>query len=160
MTHAFVTASTSPVSSRARRYPMTTAARLGLEADIARLATDARTHVHEDQGEQVDGTPPLPRMSPAFRARERLERMRETFADAEVVDVPGVVVIGRRFTLRDGDGMPVTYGLVPPGEGAPTEGRIAVDSPLGAAVLGRRVGDPVEVDAPSGRRAIAIEWIG
>lgn len=158
MTHAFATATTSPASLRARRFPMTTAARLGLEADIARLTAQlAIPDRRHSAGDNEDLTPWL---APELGIGERLRRLRATLADAEVVDLPGVAVIGRTLSLRDEEGLPTMYVLVPPGEGAPTDGRIAIDSPLGASVAGRRVGDRVEVDAPAGRRSVTIEWIG
>ena len=61
--------------------------------------------------------------------------------------------------LRGDDGSRVTYALVAPGEGAPSQGRISADSPLGAAILGRRAGDTVEIDAPAGRRRVTVECV-
>jgi hypothetical protein len=137
---------------------MTTAARLGLEADIARLADQLAIPVQRHSaGDNEDVTSWL---APGLGAGERLRRLRATLTDAEVVDLPGVAVIGRTLSLRDDEGLPAMYVLTPPGEGAPSDGRIAIDSPLGAAVLGRKVGDRVEVDAPAGRRSVTIEWIG
>jgi transcription elongation factor GreA len=40
--------------------------------------------------------------------------------------------------------------MVPPGTGDPRAGRISPDSPLGVALLGRRAGEDVEVQAPAG----------
>jgi hypothetical protein len=137
---------------------MTTAARLELEADISRLAGALTMQARRGPVGDVDD--PTFSVAPIVGTGERLRRLRETLAEAEIVDLPGVAVIGRTLSLRDDDGLPTMYVLVPPGEGAPTDGRIAVDSPLGAAVLGRRVGDRVEVDAPAGRRSVTIEWIG
>jgi transcription elongation factor GreA len=67
-----------------------------------------------------------------------------------VDDEPGVAVIGRRVTIRDIDGIESTYSLVLPGDGDPMQGWVSSDSPLGAALTGRRAADEVDVVAPAG----------
>jgi len=44
------------------------------------------------------------------------------------------------------------YQLVGPEESSIEEGRISVSSPLGKAMLGKKVGDEVELNAPGGKR--------
>ena len=46
----------------------------------------------------------------------------------------------------------VTYQLVGPEESSIEEGRISVSSPLGKAILGKKVGDEVILKAPGGTR--------
>ena len=75
---------------------------------------------------------------------------------AQEVDEPDRAVIGRRVTLLEEEGEPVTYALVFPGDGDPAEGWISADSPLGAALMGRAPGDRVEVMAPAGPRVITV----
>jgi transcription elongation factor GreA len=48
------------------------------------------------------------------------------------------------------------YRVVGTGESDPTAGEISHESPIGAALLGRRVGDVVEADAPGGRRRLEV----
>jgi len=43
-----------------------------------------------------------------------------------------------------------TYRLVGPAEANPREGKISIESPLGKALLGAKVGDKVKVKAPDG----------
>ena len=57
-------------------------------------------------------------------------------------------------------GKPEVYQLVGAAEANPKHGRISNESPLGKALLGRRVGDEVKVNAPAGTisfRVVAIE---
>ena len=78
---------------------------------------------------------------------------------AVAVDDADRAVIGRRVMIREQDGHAVTYALVFPGDGDPALGWISADAPLGAAILGHRAGDAVEVVAPAGRRTVTLVTI-
>ena len=52
-----------------------------------------------------------------------------------------------------------TYRLVGPAEANPREGKISIESPLGKALLGSKVGDKVKVNAPDGDITFVIREI-
>lgn len=60
------------------------------------------------------------------------------------------VVLGSTVTIAEEGGEPETYHLVGSAEADPRRGRISNQSPLGRALLGKRVGDTVTVSAPAG----------
>jgi transcription elongation factor GreA len=62
----------------------------------------------------------------------------------KTVDVGSVVTI-----LFDGEEQ--KFQIVEPEEADPTEGKISLKSPLGQAILGKRVGDEAIVEAPNGK---------
>ena len=62
----------------------------------------------------------------------------------------GKVYFGATVTLEDEDGGTVTYQLVGPDEIDTKGGRISIDSPVGRALIGKRVGDEVLVARPRG----------
>jgi transcription elongation GreA/GreB family factor len=93
---------------------------------------------------------------PAFKAGRRLEALTAVLNASETVHEPDRAVIGRRVTLLEEEGDSITYALVFPGDGDPTQGWISADSPLGAAVLGCTPGDTVEVNAPAGPRIVTV----
>jgi transcription elongation factor GreA len=62
----------------------------------------------------------------------------------KIVDVGSVVTI-----LFDGEEQ--KFQIVEPEEADPTEGKISFKSPLGQAILGKRVGDETIVETPSGK---------
>jgi transcription elongation factor GreA len=72
----------------------------------------------------------------------------------------GVVSLGSKVTIKEaGGGKPESYQLVGAAEANPKDGRISNESPLGRALLGRKVGDDVKVNAPAGTisfRVVAI----
>ncbi len=67
------------------------------------------------------------------------------------------VVFGATVHLLDDDDKPVTYQIVGNSEADARLGRISYVSPLGRALIGRSVGDDVEVSTPSGDRYYSIE---
>lgn len=73
----------------------------------------------------------------------------------------GAVRIGSRVTVAEaGFDDPETFSMVGAAEADPTKGKISNESPLGRALLGKQVGDEVEIDAPGGRirfRIVTIE---
>ena len=79
----------------------------------------------------------------------RITILRSRLEDAKIVEgggVDGVVSIGSRVVVDDGTGGSLEVELSSIG-GA---GTVSPSSPLGAALLGRRVGETVDVPAPRG----------
>ncbi len=60
------------------------------------------------------------------------------------------VALGNIVTVEEGDNPEEKYHIVGAAEADPTQGRISNESPLGRALIGRRVGDTVQVSAPAG----------
>ncbi len=69
------------------------------------------------------------------------------------------VVFGATVTLIDEEDKKVRYQLVGQTEADAKAGRISYNSPLGRALIGRQVGDEVEVTTPSGDRYYKIKAI-
>jgi transcription elongation factor GreA len=69
------------------------------------------------------------------------------------------VIFGATVTLLDDDDKPVRYQIVGPYEADAKSGRISYNSPLGRALITRKVGDEVEVTVPAGDRSYLIQKI-
>jgi len=69
------------------------------------------------------------------------------------------VVLGSTVTVVEGDNPPEKYHIVGAAEADPTKGRISNESPLGHALIGRRIGDTVQVSAPAGLLTFRIAVI-
>jgi len=70
------------------------------------------------------------------------------------------VKLGSKVRVRNQDGEEEHYTIVGSAEASPSEGRISNESPVGSALLGKRVGDEVKAQAPAGTlklKVIAIE---
>jgi len=66
------------------------------------------------------------------------------------------IVFGATVTLVDEEKKKVCYQLVGQTEADARVGRISYNSPLGRALIGRQVGDEVEVTTPAGERYYEI----
>jgi transcription elongation factor GreA len=69
------------------------------------------------------------------------------------------VGIGSKVVIKSGDGEE-TYTIVGSAEAAPREGRISNESPVGAALMGRKKGETVTVQAPSGPIEYTLVGVG
>jgi len=93
----------------------------------------------------------------------RIRELEAILSSAEILDNDGhsgVVNLGARVTVSEAGGDPETYQIVGRTEADPLKGRISNESPLGRALMGRRIGDTVRVDTPGGEvdfRVISIE---
>ena len=63
----------------------------------------------------------------------------------------GIVELGDEVTVEFANGYTQRFLVVNPIEAPLDDLNISVESPLGQALVGRRVGEQVEVDAPDGR---------
>ena len=69
------------------------------------------------------------------------------------------VVFAATVHLLDEDDKKIVYQIVGQTEADARIGRISYSSPLGRALIGRRVGEDVEVTTPSGDRYYTIESV-
>ena len=73
------------------------------------------------------------------------------------------VQLGAYVTVQeDGEPRPDTYQIVGSAEANPSEWRISNESPIGKAMMGRKVGDAFTVKTPGGERKfkiVKISWI-
>jgi transcription elongation factor GreA len=92
----------------------------------------------------------------------RIKDLESKIARAEIIDPSKLpnkdrVMFGVCVTLEEIEsGDKVTYQLVGPDESEPENGLISVTSPLGRALLGKRVDDEVRVQAPGGLREFVV----
>ena len=82
-----------------------------------------------------------------------------TVIDEEAAHHANRVQLGSKVSLKDGDGKAMEYTIVGAAEARPTEGMISNESPVGRALLGKRVGDEVQVSAPRGVLRLSVTSI-
>ncbi|CAM3204866.1 MULTISPECIES: transcription elongation factor GreA [Sphingomonas] len=103
-------------------------------------------------------------------AKERQGQIEASIADiedklsrAQIIDPKDLsgdkVVFGATVTLLDEDDKPVTYQIVGQTEADAKTGRISYNSPLGRALIGRKLDEEVEVTVPSGDRYYVVSKI-
>lgn len=103
-------------------------------------------------------------------AKERQGQVEASISDiedrlsrAQVIDPRDLsgdkIVFGATVTLLDDDEKPIRYQIVGQTEANAKEGKISYNSPLGRALIGKRVDDEVEVTVPSGDRFYVVSKI-
>lgn len=84
----------------------------------------------------------------------RIVELKAILSHASVVDraeSDGSIGIGAKVVLRDlEEGFEDEYTIVGPAESSPAHGRISHESCVGEALMGRKVGETVTVQAPGG----------
>ncbi|KPL67706.1 transcription elongation factor GreA [Erythrobacter sp. SG61-1L] len=103
-------------------------------------------------------------------AKERQGQVEAQIADledkvsrAQIIDPATLsgdrIIFGATVTLLDEDDKPSRYQIVGQTEADVKKGRISYNSPLGKALIGRKVGEEVEVTVPSGDRFYLVDKI-
>lgn len=85
---------------------------------------------------------------------KRISELEEILGNAKVVKFSNKaekkVSIGTKVTLKDGN-KKTTYMIVGDWEADPLKNKISPSSPIGKALVGKKVEDKVEVQAPAGK---------
>ena len=91
----------------------------------------------------------------------RIAEIEEILTNAKIIESQkgaNVVALGTTVELTL-DAKTVTYTVVGPVEANPLEGKISNESPIGEALLGKRVGDVVTITTPKGELSYHVATI-
>ena len=83
----------------------------------------------------------------------RILMLENIVKNATVIESPallGVVEMGDKVLIQNQDGKIEQFSIVGSTEANPVEGKISNESPVGKALLGKKIGDEVEVTTPAG----------
>ena len=136
-----------------------------LEAELHALETEGRRAIAEriktarDFGDLKENAEYHDAKEAQAHLETKILRLRELRGSAVVVETGGgdEVALGVVVTVRDLDsGREVEHTIVSAAESDPAAGRLSIDSPLGRALTGARVGEDVAFDAPRGRRRLEV----
>lgn len=93
----------------------------------------------------------------------QIAEIEDRVSRAQIIDPATLsgdrIVFGATVTVRDDHDKPNRYQIVGQVESDANKGRISYDSPLGRALIGRSVGDEIEVTVPSGDRFYLVDKI-
>lgn len=143
------------------RLPLTTEGKYLLEEELKTLKNVDRPKVieaiaearsHGDLSENADYA--AAKEKQAF-IEGRIQEIGDKLARAEVIDPKTIksskVVFGATVELENEDGDAVTYQIVGEAESNLEKRKISLTSPLAKALLGKEVGDDVQVQSPKGK---------
>ena len=84
----------------------------------------------------------------------KISKLKELIAGARIIDDSKLntdeVQLLNKVTIKNSKGMTVCYTIVPESEANLREGKIASNTPVAKALMGHKVGDHVQVNAPAG----------
>ncbi len=90
----------------------------------------------------------------------RIRELENMLADVQIIQEENnggeVVQLGSKVRIRDEEGHEEEWTLVGSAEAEPRRGRISNESPVGQALLGRRVHETVEAQTPAGTMRLTI----
>ncbi len=156
------------VSTESQTIELTSEGHAQLVSQRERLVQESESLVEEIRRARADGD--VTENSPLDAAREeqgrveaRIQEITSTL-DKSVIIVEGqtrdrkVVKIGARVEVKDLNSSrdPKIYTLVNRTEANPLDYRISDDSPMGKALLGKRVGQKLQVDTPRGKQSYEV----
>jgi len=138
-----------------------------LRAELYRLETQERAKVVEqiktarEWGDLKENAEYHAAKDAQSRLETRILRLREKLLNAEVVEAgagaDGTARFGATVTFEDErNGKSQSVRLVASHDADPSTGALSVESPIGAALNGRGVGQVVEVNTPKGVRRLRI----
>jgi transcription elongation factor GreA len=141
-----------------------------LQAELEHLETAARREIAEriktarEWGDLKENSEYHDAKNDQAHLETKILRIREQLLAAEVREVEtqtDVVGFGSKVEVEDaGSGRRQTYSLVSAPEAAPADGKLSIDSPVGKALVGARVGDERTLETPRGARTLKIVAIG
>jgi transcription elongation factor GreA len=112
------------------------------------LSENAEYHAAKERQGQVEAT---------------INDLEDKLSRAQIIDPTTLsgnkIVFGATVTLLDEDDKPIKYQIVGQAEADAKMGMISYNSPLGRALIGREVGDEVEVSVPSGDKFYLVDKI-
>jgi transcription elongation factor GreA len=140
----------------------------GLEQELNQLRTEKHPAIARriqeltsdgdvsDNSEYEETKEELVIVEARMREIEHILRRAKVVARGEATDI---VQFGSTVTLRDEFDETDRWTLVSPQEANTLHGTISTESPVGAAVMGKRVGESVVVSAPGGETTFTIEKV-
>lgn len=121
---------------------------------VRRAEVAERLHNAQDDGELIENAEYEDAKNEQAFVEGRILQLETMLSNAAIIESggpDGVVALGTTVTVKEADSRrSEEYKLVGAAEANPREGRISNESPLGRALLGRKVGDEVKVQAPAG----------
>ncbi len=93
----------------------------------------------------------------------QISELEDKVSRAQIIDPKTLsgdkVIFGATVTLLDEDDKPVKYQIVGQTEANASQGRISYTSPIARAMIGKVVGDEIEVTVPSGDKFYLVDKV-
>lgn len=128
----------------------------GRRGDIAEKIANARDYGDLSENAEYDAA-----REEQAQVESRIAELEEILKNADIIKPTknnGIVQVGSTVVLVN-DGKTATYTVVGPVEADPLEGKISNESPIGAALMGKKEGDKVAIETPKGKTTYTIKAV-
>jgi transcription elongation factor GreA len=123
---------------------------------IIQAIADARAHGDLSENAEYDAAKDAQGLLEAKIAGLEITAQRARLLDESLIDASKAFIMSRVKVKNHNIGKELTYTLVSAQEADFTQKKISVDSPIGKALLGKSVGDVVEVSVPAGKLKLEV----
>ncbi len=123
---------------------------------IIALVADARSHGDLRENSAYDAA-----RHDQMMLERRIQELEGFVRNAEIVETDvrsGIIGLGMTVIV-DYEGIDETYTVVGAAEAKPSLGRVSIESPMGKALVGKRVGDSATVVTPRGSAKLVVKEI-
>ncbi len=140
-----------------------------LQAEIAQLEGPARTEMAariktaRELGDLKENADYHIAKEDQAHLETKVKRLKERLRNAVVVEVDDGAdsfAFGRTAEVLDeGSGKVNTWTLVGSTEADLAQGRLSAESPIGRALRDAKIGEPVEIETPGGKRTFVVQQL-
>ncbi|MEK7693256.1 MAG: transcription elongation factor GreA [Chloroflexota bacterium] len=144
-----------------KSQPITKAGLKKIEKELAHLETVRRREVADKihQAKELASTQNNAEYEDAKNEQAmvegRIAQLQSLVTNASIIDEAGahrskLVMLGSCVKVKSSEGKSQEYIIVGPAEADPREGKISNESPVGRALMGKKLHDEVQVSVPKG----------
>lgn len=144
-----------------KTFPMTVEGKAKIEEELNTLITETRAEITgriqiaRSFGDLSENSEYQSAKDEQAFVEGRINTLQNMLDNAIIIDSSEIaddeVSVGKKVTFKElPDEDPETYAIVGAVEANPLEGKISNESPIAVALMGKKVGDQVEVPLPNG----------
>jgi transcription elongation factor GreA len=124
-------------------------AKISHARDLGDLAENAEYHAAKEE---------------LIRLERKIYQLESTLSRVQIIDkhdvqTDKVRLLTRVVVRNENRGTELEYTLVSPEEADPTQGKISIQSPVGEGLIGKTIGELVEIQVPSGILKLTVKQI-
>lgn len=125
-------------------------------ASVAQKIADARDYGDLSENAEYDAA-----RTEQGQLETRISEIEDILQNASIIERTKTshVAVGVTVVLQSDKGKTVSYAIVGSVEADPLEGKISDESPIGQALLGKKVGDEVTIRTPGGEVSYKVTEI-
>lgn len=147
-----------------KQYHLTSEGKVELETELAELISN-RSGIAEkianarDYGDLSENAEYDAAREEQASLETRIAELEDILKNADIIKPTKSSTIKVGSTVHLENGKKVSYQVVGPVEADPLEGKISNESPIGAALIGKKVGEKVTITTPKGQVVYSIEAV-